>query len=113
METVHRASSYTADVCLAQRLLSRPVLFGVMTAKLLLRQGNGAFTYSCHTHCAGSGQGFADIKMTDYQGTHVTMREAVGRWWRAPATTKAEVNNYQPCIWSGPDEKPCCIAPPP
>ena len=80
---------------------------------VLLRQGNGAFTYSCHTHCAGSGQGFADIKMADHQGNRVTMREAVGRWWRAPATTKAEVNNYQPCIWSGPDEKPCCVAPPP
>ena len=80
---------------------------------VLLRQGNGAFTYSCHTHCAGSGQGFADIKMADHQGNRVTMREAVGRWWRAPATAKAEVNNYQPCIWSGPDEKPCCVAPPP
>ena len=111
LETVHGAGSYTADVRLPRVLACASSSFA--TPLCAAGQGNGAFTYSCHTHCAGSGQGFADIKMADHQGNRVTMREAVGRWWRAPATTKAEVNNYQPCIWSGPDEKPCCVAPPP
>eukprot|EP00854_Cymbomonas_tetramitiformis_P007035 gene7035-8391_t len=52
------------------------------------KPGNGAFIYSCYTHCAGSQSLFNSIEVDG-----VTMQAAVSAWWNDATTT----HNYSPC----------------
>lgn len=60
-----------------------------------LNQGNGAFIHSCHTHCEGQSDNWFRFTING-----VTMRDAVGKWWRGGDDSKAEDNNYLPCYYN-------------
>ncbi|EGD72141.1 hypothetical protein PTSG_00161 [Salpingoeca rosetta] len=55
--------------------------------------GNGAFLYSCHTHCAGQTSAYNKFKING-----VTMQEAVSQWWRSDTSTPAKKSTREPCV---------------
>eukprot|EP01059_Diplonema_ambulator_P008596 TRINITY_DN18257_c0_g1_i1.p1 TRINITY_DN18257_c0_g1~~TRINITY_DN18257_c0_g1_i1.p1 ORF type:complete len:426 (+),score=84.63 TRINITY_DN18257_c0_g1_i1:64-1341(+) len=70
----------------------------------LTRPGNGAFIYSCHTHCAETDAYYARFKVN---GT--SMAEATQKWWEAPPTDPASAHNYFPCMYhTGPTGPRSC-----
>eukprot|EP00937_MAST-01D_sp_MAST-1D-sp2_P003607 g3607.t1 len=57
------------------------------------RAGNGGFVESCLEHCgAQNAQGF-----DTYAIRNTTMRQALAKWWDAPATDAAANHWYLPC----------------
>lgn len=65
-----------------------------------VKPGNGAFIYSCYTHCAGSQSLFNTVQVSN-----MTMQAAVSAWWNSATTAPAQ--NFLPCRWKGPGEKEC------
>lgn len=57
--------------------------------------GNGAFVYSCHSHCAPQGSGY-----TNYKIGGVSMQQAVSKWWLGDNTVPASENTYTPCLYN-------------
>eukprot|EP00294_Goniomonas_avonlea_P008479 CAMPEP_0114555252 /NCGR_PEP_ID=MMETSP0114-20121206/8651_1 /TAXON_ID=31324 /ORGANISM="Goniomonas sp, Strain m" /LENGTH=419 /DNA_ID=CAMNT_0001740367 /DNA_START=11 /DNA_END=1270 /DNA_ORIENTATION=- len=67
---------------------------------------NGAFIYSCHTHCAAQSSGWNKFAIG---GT--TMQQAVSLWWAQEANdAPANSNNYVPCLY-GTSTKPYACNP--
>lgn len=63
--------------------------------------GNGAFVYSCHTHCAAATDDFFTFKIGG-----VSMEQAVSAWWNGPVDAPAISNTHLPCIYHGGDTYP-------
>ena len=63
--------------------------------------GNGAFVYSCHTHCAAASSLWSSVAING-----VTMQQAVSKWWAGAADAPAASNTYLPCTYNGGDTKP-------
>ena len=75
------------------------------------RRGNGAFIHSCHTHCEA--QRDPDWPAIAIGG--VSMREALGRWWRADEGAPAAEHTFLPCMYSAASPHQCnptCMAGP-
>eukprot|EP00055_Hartaetosiga_balthica_P018220 m.130795 g.130795 ORF g.130795 m.130795 type:complete len:444 (+) comp9473_c0_seq5:3561-4892(+) len=70
--------------------------------------GNGAFIYSCHTHCAGQSSAFNKFSINN-----VTMQEAITKWWNSDTNTPASENTHLPCSYnedkSPYDCNPSCV----
>lgn len=60
------------------------------------KDGNGAFVYSCHTHCAAVGGLYNSIQING-----VSMEQALSAWWNGPATAPAAQNTHLPCTYHG------------
>jgi len=72
-------------------------------ATTLSTKGNGAFIFSCHSHCASCGGQYNTIKI---DGT--TMQQAFSKWW-ASTNEDASSHTYKPCIYtSTKDCNPTC-----
>ena len=61
-------------------------------AKTFTADGNGAFIYSCHKHCAEQSSSFTAIKING-----VSMQEAVSAWWRGSVTEPAASHVHLDC----------------
>jgi len=66
------------------------------TKKAYLKDGNGTFIHSCHTHCEGGDSNL----WNQFAVNGVTMQEAVAKWWNGDEGSKAAGNNYSPCYYN-------------
>merc|ERR1712107_863991 len=54
--------------------------------------GNGAFIYSCQTHCNCIAGAWGSYKIDG-----ILMRDAVSKWWNSDGTDPAVKHTYMPC----------------
>eukprot|EP00730_Choanoeca_flexa_P004570 TRINITY_DN11735_c1_g9_i1.p1 TRINITY_DN11735_c1_g9~~TRINITY_DN11735_c1_g9_i1.p1 ORF type:complete len:438 (+),score=79.87 TRINITY_DN11735_c1_g9_i1:69-1316(+) len=72
----------------------RDFMSNMTNAPTFKRQGNGAFIYSCHTHCAAQSSAYNTFKVNG-----VSMQEAVLKWWQSEDDA-AENHTYTPCEYN-------------
>ncbi len=68
----------------------------VQTTGTFVKNGNGAFIYSCHTHCAAISSDW----FTSFIIDGVSMERAVSKWWASDSTTPAADNTHLPCYYN-------------
>ena len=93
--------SYSPMVCSPEQMdvmIQYEVDFmnAVNGSKTYVADGNGAFIYSCHTHCAG--QYNADF--TGFAVDGVTMQQAISSWWASDFTAPAADHIHEPCLYN-------------
>jgi len=64
------------------------------------KPGNGAFVYSCYTHCADSQNLMYAITIAN-----TTEQAAVSKWWNS--SPDAPPLHFEPCTWAGPNKTDC------
>ena len=53
-------------------------------SKAFNKNGNGAFIYECHTHCAAQDSNYyTQVKLTGPDGVSKTMQQATDDWWKS------------------------------
>ena len=72
------------------------------SAKTFSADGNGAFIYACHKHCAEQSSAFTSIQIN---GT--TMQQAVSTWWQGSTASPAAKHSYLDCEYQTSPEKQC------
>lgn len=90
-----------ADHIAAMISYEQDFLAAVKTTPTFFAPGNGAFIYSCHTHCAAVGGLWNSVLI---QG--VSMQQAVAAWWADGPSAPASQHSYLPCIYHGGDTRP-------
>jgi len=67
----------------------------IRSSETYLKNGNGNFIHSCHTHCEGN----TDL-WNKFAVDGVTMQQAVSKWWNSSDDSAADDNNYSPCHYN-------------
>ena len=62
------------------------------SAATFTKAGNGAFIHSCHTHCEAQSGAWNTFTVNG-----MTIQQAFGKWWNAPAGAPAAPHTFQPC----------------
>ena len=66
-----------------------------------VRNGNGAFIHSCHTHCEAQSSEYNTFKING-----ISIQMAISSWWNSDGTDPASKHTYTPCEYNTEKDKP-------